>query len=179
MAPTTIKGEVRAQMWRDALASGARVCEVRASDFLGSEAVSLFMLFALERIVRAEPVSFPGDLEAAHSWTFTRDVARTLVLAANDERSWGRAWHVPSNTASVRDLSALVARLASAPPPALSRMSRAHLEQLAQGDSVLHEVVEMVYLFERSSVLDSSETERVLGVRATELESVVRDALTG
>jgi nucleoside-diphosphate-sugar epimerase len=53
----------------------------------------------LPRILRGEAASYHGDLDAAHSWTYTQDVARTLVAAAQSDLSWGRAWHVPSNTA--------------------------------------------------------------------------------
>lgn len=179
MAPTTIKGRVRAQMWQDALASGARVCEVRGSDFLGHGAFSLFMALVLRRIVRGEPASFPGDHTLPHSWTFTVDVARTMVRAATNDASWGRAWHVPSHTLSVQALTEQIARLAAAPAPRLQRLTREQLEQLAKDDSILREVVEMVYLLERPSVLDSTETERVLGVHATALDAVLRDAIRG
>ena len=177
MAPTTVKGKVRAKMWQDALDSGARVCEVRASDFLGHGAASLFTLLALPRILRGEALSYPGDLAAAHSWSFTRDVALTLVRAAGQASSWGRAWHVPSNTVSVQALSAQFAKLAAAPQPALSRMTHTELQHLADVDTIMREVVEMVYLFERPSVLDSTLTERTLGVRASALEEVLCDTL--
>jgi len=99
LAPHTVKGCVRAAMWETARAGGARATEVRASDFLGHGAGSLFTLMLLPRILRGEAASYHGDLDAAHSWTYTRDVARTLVAVAQSDLSWGRAWHVPSNTA--------------------------------------------------------------------------------
>ena len=177
LAPHTVKGRVRAAMWEAARAGGARATEVRASDFLGHGAGSLFTLMLLPRILRGEAASYHGDLDAAHSWTYTLDVARTLVAAAHSDLSWGRAWHVPSNTATVRELSAALARLAGAPTPTLATMSSAELDGLAAVDSIMREVVEMTYLYERPCVLDSSETQHALGVTATPLEDVLHDTL--
>ncbi|MDF2696918.1 MAG: oxidoreductase, partial [Labilithrix sp.] len=42
---------------------------------------------------------------------------------------------------------------------------------------ILREVVEMAYLFEQPCLLDSSDTERVLGVHASSLDTMVRDTL--
>ncbi len=177
MAPHTVKGRVRAAMWEAARAGSARATEVRASDYLGRGAGSHFTLMLLPRIVRGEVASFPGDLDAVHSWTFTQDVARVLVAASASDASWGRAWHVPSNVASVRELSARAARLAGAPAPTLNRMSSTELDVLATTDSIMREVVEMTYLLDSPCVLDSTETEHALGVSATPLEDVLRDTL--
>ena len=178
MAPNTIKGRVRAKMWEEALASRARVTEVRASDYLGRGAASLFTLMIVPRVLRGEPASFPGDLDALHSWTFTLDVARTLVAASRFDDAWGRAWHVPSNELSVRALAARVAELSGAPAPALARMTIAELQALALEDSIMREVIEMAYLFDRPCVLDSTATRRALGVSLTPLDNVVRDTLS-
>lgn len=171
-APISTNGRVRAQMWQDALASGARVSEVRASDYLGPGAASLFTLMMLPALRAGGPASMPADLDAPHSWTFTDDVARTLIAAARSDASWGRAWHVPSSTASVCELSARFA-----PRAQVTRMSRAQFDAVAAGDSIAAKVAEVLYLVEEPAIIDSAETERALGVRATPLEEVVRATL--
>jgi nucleoside-diphosphate-sugar epimerase len=177
MKPATVKGRVRATLWEQALASRIRVTEVRASDFLGRGAISIFTLMVLPDVLRGQSARFPGDLDALHSWTFTSDVATTLVMAAQSDRSWGRAWHVPSNHVSVRTLSARVAEVAGAPPISLQRLSLAELDALGAADSILREIVEMAYLFDRDCILDSTETQQALGVRATPIDQVLRDTL--
>jgi nucleoside-diphosphate-sugar epimerase len=164
-------------MWELALASRVRVTEVRASDYLGRNAASLFTLMVLPSILRGQPASFPGDLDALHSWTFTFDVARTLVAASRFEGSWGRAWHAPSNHLTVRELSARVAEIAAAPELSLKRLPWAELEALAAVDSIMREIVEMTYLYERPCLLDAAETQQALGVRATSIDDVLRDTL--
>lgn len=177
MKPTTVKGGVRAIMWARALASRTRVTEVRASDYLGRGAASLFTLMTLPSVLRGQNACFPGDLDALHSWTFTSDVARTLVAASCFEGSWGRAWHVPSNDLSVRALSARAAEIAGVPAFSLKRLSFAELETLGASDSIMREIVEMVYLYDRPCLLDSTETQQVLGVRAAPIDEVLRDTL--
>lgn len=177
MAPCSIKGRVRAAMWEAARASRARVTEVRASDYLGQGAGSLFTLMTLPALLRGEPASHPGDLDAAHAWSFTKDVARTLVAAAASDASWGRAWHVPSSTASIRALADAIARQAGVAAPRLSALSPAELARLGEADSILREVVEMGYLYDRPCLVDSRATERALGVSATPLPEVLADLL--
>ncbi|KHK55422.1 NAD-dependent epimerase [Ralstonia sp. A12] len=179
MAPSTVKGRVRAAMWNAALASRVRVTEVRASDYLGQGAASLFTLMTLPAIVQGQPASFPGDLDALHSWTFTHDVAKTLVAASRYEGAWGRAWHVPSSDLSVRALCARIAELAAAPAPVLVRMPAAEFEALGAGDSILREVIEMAYLYDGPCCLDTTATQRALGVIATPIDAVLRDTLGG
>ncbi|WP_436777011.1 NAD-dependent epimerase/dehydratase family protein [Yinghuangia sp. YIM S09857] len=180
MAPTADKGRVRADMWHQALAAHeegrVRVTEIRASDYLGAQAQSLFTLMVAPQILAGEAAVYPTDLDAAHSWTYIDDVARTLVAAADSDVVWGRAWFVPSvSEASVRELSVRFAEAAGAPAPEIAAMGSDVLAQLAAEDSVMAEIAEMRYLGDRDCVLDASETESVLGVKATALGDVLRE----
>jgi nucleoside-diphosphate-sugar epimerase len=177
LVPHTVKGRVRAGMWDLVRRSGVRATEVRASDFLGRGAVAYFNIFVLPGLLKGEACAFPGDLDATHSWTFTQDAAATLVAAAGSEASWGRVWHVPSSVASIRELAVLTAEQAGVARPALRRMPLAELQALAAAVPVMREVEEMTYLFEGPCVLDSRETERLLGVQASPLEVAVADNL--
>ncbi|MFF7456739.1 NAD-dependent epimerase/dehydratase family protein [Kitasatospora sp. NPDC008115] len=177
-APTSRKGALRAALWADALAAHAagraRVTEVRASDFIGRGATSLFAFTVAPAAVAGEPVGYPADLDAPHSWSYVGDVAATLVAAARNEASWGRAWHVPSTSeASARELAGRLAKAAGAPEPALTAVPVTELA--GSGDEMLAEVEEMGYLYDRPLLLDSSATREALGVAATPLEAVVEE----
>ncbi|TIT69776.1 MAG: NAD-dependent epimerase/dehydratase family protein, partial [Mesorhizobium sp.] len=102
--PTSRKGTTRTIMWQRARRADAPAIEVRSSDYLGHGAISYFSLLALPSVVEGKPVSFVGNLDAAHAWTFTKDVARTLVASSRYTGEWGRAFHVPSQYASPREL---------------------------------------------------------------------------
>jgi nucleoside-diphosphate-sugar epimerase len=180
MAPTTRKGRVRAQIWLDALASHeagrSRVTEVRASAFLGAGAGSLYNMMVTAPILAGEPASFPGDLDAPKTWSYVGDVARTAVAAALDDRSWGRAWHVPSTaTISVRDLSVRLTELAGAPAPQLTALSVDDLRAIAESAPVMGEVIEMYYQLEHPDLLDSTLTEQTFGLTATPFDEVLAE----
>lgn len=179
LVPHTVKGRVRAGMWDLALRSGVRATEVRASDYIGRGAASLFTLAVLPGLLRGEALAFPGDLDAAHGWSWTHDVAATLVAAADCEESWGRAWHVPSRVASVRELAAMLAAEAKVAAPVLDRLRPEAFRALASADPVMREVVEMAYLYERPCVLDSRQAEAALGVSASAWEASLWDTLQG
>ncbi|WP_266157871.1 NAD(P)H-binding protein [Dyella silvatica] len=177
MAPQTVKGRVRATMWEEALASRARVTEVRASDYLGRDALSLYTLMTLPGVISGQATHFQGDLDALHSWTYTLDVARTLMAASRFDGAWGRAWHAPSNDLSVRALSIRIADIAAAPRPILTRLSTDQWQALTAGDPITREVTEMAYLYDLPCVLDSRATQQALAVKATAIDEVIRDVL--
>jgi nucleoside-diphosphate-sugar epimerase len=184
MAPTTDKGRVRARMWEDALAAHVagrvRATEVRAVDYLGAGAASLYNMLVTPAILAGQPVSYPADLDAAHSWSSIGDVARTLVAAARSDEAWGRAWHVPSvSTASARELTELLAEVAGAPAPRLARLSAAELHEIGLGMPLMAEVSEMLYLYERPALLDAELTKRTFGLEPSPLKDVLIEMTAG
>jgi nucleoside-diphosphate-sugar epimerase len=177
LAPTSIKGRVRTAMWEQALGSAVPAIEVRASDYLGDGAGSLFTLMTLPLLLAGKPAAWPGDLDTAHPWSFTKDVARTLVAVSRYSGGWGRAFHVPSQHISVRDLSARFAELAGAPLPDLHALTDDDLNALAREDEFMREIAEMAYLFRRSYIFDASYTELVFGIKASSLDTMIEDTL--
>lgn len=176
--PTTIKGRVRAEMWQRALDSRAPAVEIRGGDYLGRGAVSVMTLMAQPAILAGATARIPLELDAVHPWTFVGDVAATAIAAAKTPGPAKRVFHVPSTHASPRALAARLAALADAPPPRLERMPHDELIALGAQDSIVHELVEVAYLFDRPWQLDATQAEQQLGVRATPLDAMLRDALS-
>ena len=186
LAATTSKGRVRARMWLDAKAAHdagrVRATEVRAHDFLGPGAASYYTLTVQPAVLAGEKATFfPADLDAPHSWTYTVNTARTAIAAGELEQSWGRAWHVPSTAdISVRELTQLIAGATGKASAGLATMTRDDLAALAASDTIVAEVVEMLYMTERPAVLDSAQTRQLLGIQATPIDEVVTEiAKTG
>ncbi|MFJ8744622.1 NAD-dependent epimerase/dehydratase family protein [Embleya sp. NPDC127516] len=179
MAPTTVKGRVRAEMWTNALAAHdagrVLVTEVRASDFLGAGAGSLYNFLVVPQVLAGTPAAIPGDLDAPQSWSYIGDVARTLVAAARSAESWGRAWHVPSSTGSIRDLTARLAELTGSPVPRLTRLTAEEVRAIGLENPIMAEVEEMLYLTEGASILDATVTTKILEVSASPLDTALRE----
>jgi nucleoside-diphosphate-sugar epimerase len=182
LAATTVKGRVRAAMWRDAVAAHRagriRATEARASDFVGVGARSLVNDMVAPRVLAGKPALVPANLDVPHSVTYTGDVARTLAVLGTDERAWGRAWHVPSPPpTTLRELAERLAALAGAPRPRLRRMPGLVLRVGGLFSPVAREFVEMRYQFERPFVLDSTAATTTFGLKPTDLDDALRTML--
>jgi len=182
LAATTVKGRIRAQMWRDLLeahqAGRIRATEARASDFVGAGGRSIFSEMVLPAIRAGKRALAPVNFDVPHSLTYTGDAARTLVTLGADERSFGRAWHVPTNPATtLREAATRYARLAGAPQPRLRTMSNAVLRLGGLVNPAAKEFIEMRYQFDRPFVLDSSAAQKTFGLEPTDLDDALRTML--
>lgn len=178
MAATHPKLKLRADMWREALAAHEagriRTTEVRGSDYI--EANSLFS-FALGKPLRAGKRAWsPAPLDVPHSWTSIADVATTLVTAATTESAWGKAWLVPTNPPlTVRQLADRFARAHGVGAAKISEIPYAVLWTYGLFDPFVRELRTTRYQFARPFVLDSSATERALGLAPTDLDVALKN----
>ncbi|WP_329048935.1 NAD-dependent epimerase/dehydratase family protein [Amycolatopsis sp. NBC_01488] len=182
--PNSVKGEVRAKLWADALAAHEagriRTAEVRGSDYLGAGALSAFTALVLPKILAGKRAAAPADLDAPHSWTHVGDVARTLVAVAADERAWGRAWHAPTAPAmSVRRLATRAAELAGAPAARVTTMPAVALRLAGLVNPLAREMVEVQYQLRAPFVLDSSAATAAFGIEPTPTDDALRETIGG
>jgi nucleoside-diphosphate-sugar epimerase len=177
LAATGRKGQVRARVWQDALAAyqagRVRVTEVRASDFVGAGVESALGERIVGRVRRGKSVSVLGHADRPHTWSFTDDVARMLVVTGTDPRAWGRAWHVPSNEPlSQRQVIDDFAQAAGVRvrvgtlPPAL-------LRGIGLVWPLMRELRETEYQFRDDFIMDSSAAQATFGLKPTPWEEIV------
>jgi nucleoside-diphosphate-sugar epimerase len=179
LAARTSKGRVRAQMWRDLLAAHEagriRATEVRASDFVGPRAASLFTDMIAPAVRSGRRVYAPAAFDQPHSLTYVDDAGRTLATLASDSRAWGRAWHVPTPPATtLGEAARRYAAIVGAPVPRMRTMSATVLRLGGLFNPTARAFIEMRYQFMRPFVLDSSQTEETFGLKPTELDDALR-----
>ncbi|MEV6343306.1 NAD-dependent epimerase/dehydratase family protein [Actinoplanes sp. NPDC051851] len=176
LAATGRKGRIRIKMWQDALASGVRTVEARASDYIGAGAASVFSAVLLPAIRSGRTAWGPAKMDVPHTFTYTGDMARTLVTLARDERAHGKAWHVPSPApVTIRELSARYCELAGLPPVKVAAMPRFVMRTAGLAVPMAHELAEMDYQFYAPFILDSTRTEKTFGLTATGLDVALRE----
>jgi nucleoside-diphosphate-sugar epimerase len=186
LAATDAKGQVRARMWREALAASeagrVRVTEARAADFVGPQVPAdhshlVRQLPALRAGRRAWVV---GDPDVPRSWAYLPDVAETLATLGTDERAWGRAWHVPSaEPRSQRQALTDLAAAMQAPPPRVSGLPWPVLSAIGIAVPMMREVVDVRHQFDQPFVIDATETAATFGITATPWDDVVRATVAG
>jgi nucleoside-diphosphate-sugar epimerase len=181
--PNSVKGQVRARLWADALAAHRdgriRTAEVRGSDYLGAGAASFFTIGVLPGVLRGKATPIPADLDAPHSWTYVGDVARLLVAVAAEDSAWGRIWHVPTAPpVSVRDLATQAAAIAGVQAPKLTSMPPAVLWLGGLFNQQAKQIRELQYQFRRPFVLDSSAATKTFGIDPVGTDEALRETVT-
>jgi nucleoside-diphosphate-sugar epimerase len=176
------KGRVRAEMWLRAKeahdAGRVRAAEVRAGQFLGAGAYSVFTLMVQPKVLAGRPALVPAELDVPHAYSAIGDTARALVAVARDGRGWGRPWHAPTITASVREVAERLAALAGVPEPRLDTMTDRELTLLSLTDPFWDEMWETQHMSHRPFTVDSAPIEETFGVAASPLDDVLKEALS-
>jgi nucleoside-diphosphate-sugar epimerase len=180
LAAPTVKGKVRVRMWNDALAAHragrVRVVEARASDFISPKHSLVEM--TLPALRAGKTVRLPMPLDIPHSFTYTEDVARTLITLAGDERAWGQAWHVPTAAPmTAREFAQRIARVGNFPSPRLSRYPEIAVRAAGLFEKFARDYIVLSYQFKRPFVLDSSRAEQTFGLRPTDVDEAIRVTL--
>jgi nucleoside-diphosphate-sugar epimerase len=175
------KAQVRATMWSDAKRAHddgrVKATEVRASDFIGPRSQSYLGLL-IPRILAGKTCQVIGDADAPHSWNFTKDVAHTLVTCAQDDRSWGRAWHAPANPPrSVRQAIDDIARLTGSTNVKITKVPTVALRVLGLFNTDVRELPKTLYQFQAPFVIDDSETRSTFGLEPTPWDDVLTSTI--
>lgn len=178
--PPSRKGAIRARMWADASeahrAGRIRTTEVRASDFFGPGLGATAHLGdrVVPRLLAGKSISMVGRVDQPHSWSYIGDVCDTLVTVALDDRSYGRAWHVPTiEPRTAQEMADAISDHAGVDRRPVKRLPTAALRVAGIFSADVREIPEMLYQFDRPFVIDATETTETFGLEATPLDAQV------
>jgi nucleoside-diphosphate-sugar epimerase len=180
LAPPSKKGAIRVQMWADALAAHeagrVRVTEARASDFFGPGIGDNghFGDRAIPKLLDGKPMSIIGRSDMAHSWSYIDDVCATVAVLGTDDRSLGRAWHVPTAPAMTgQALADAISRAAGHGEAKVKLIPAAMLKLAGIFSKQIRELPEMLYQFTAPFVIDATDTTETFGLEATPLDQQI------
>ncbi|WP_280276732.1 NAD-dependent epimerase/dehydratase family protein [Nocardia wallacei] len=170
------KPAVRVALLRARDASPTPTVSVAASDFIGPH---VRMSHAGERMVpnilAGKTVQVFGKADLPHSFTYMPDLAAAMIAAAANRTLWNSFLHAPTAPAvSMRELVAALAAAAGVPAPRVLAVPGWALRTVGVVNGMMRELAEMNYQFERPFELDSTASERKLGLRHTPLDEVAR-----
>jgi nucleoside-diphosphate-sugar epimerase len=183
LSATTRKGKVRARLTErlfEAHESGKiRAVAGRASDFVGPGVLQSALGERFwPNLLAGKPVDWFGDPDARHTFTFVPDFAHALVRLGDEERAWGRAWHVPSPpTLSPRDVIARAAALSQVSVPRIRRTPAIVLKGVGLFVPAAGEMVEMAYAFAKPLIMSHRAYEDTFGAQATAWDEVLTSTL--
>jgi nucleoside-diphosphate-sugar epimerase len=184
LAATGTKAKVRIQMWNEALelhtAGKIRATEARGSDYVGPGAQSLLGDLVVPRILAEKSVRVVGNPDVEHTFTFTEDMAATLIAIGADSRAWGRAWHVPSAMSMTqRQAVEAVAKTAGVKSPKVSSVPHIVLGAMGLFNPQIREFKETDYQRQRSYIMDSTLAQTELGLAPTPVPEVLAAVVEG
>jgi nucleoside-diphosphate-sugar epimerase len=182
LAAPGVKGQVRAKMWRDALAAHEagriRTTELRPSDYYGPRSTDQAYIGEtrfVKPLLAGKRVPYFSDPSIPHAWTYLPDVAEALAIAGTDERAWGRPWHVPTGPAvSTLDVAKRLCEIADAPAPRVFEVPRPIFNAVGLVNPMARELRETRYQFDKPYILDSSPFETTFGMRPTPMDDALR-----
>ena len=176
------KGKVRGDMWRsleaEHRAGRIKVTAGRASDFFGPHAEgSVVGDRFFPPLLKGKKAEMFGNPDALHTYTFVVDFGEALVRLALDERSLGRAWHVPSAPAvSTRTFLSMAAAAAGVEPKSVTR-SPFQLRLAGLFIPPAKESIEMLYEFNEDFLVDHSAYAALFGDHATPLTGSIAETV--
>jgi nucleoside-diphosphate-sugar epimerase len=173
------KGRTRAEvatMIMEAHKSGKiRATIGRASDYYGPRTGMGQYLFG--PVLMGEAVTVFGNPDAPHTYTYSLDFARGLILLGEREEALGEAWHIPSaETLTTRQFYELAFEEAEKEPK-FNIIPRAVVEAQASENPMMREIEEMLYEYEEPFIMDHSKFEQAFGSDTTPHREGIRQTL--
>ncbi|WP_141731627.1 NAD-dependent epimerase/dehydratase family protein [Oligoflexus tunisiensis] len=101
--PCSKKGEIRARIATELLqevqSGHLQALIARSADFYGPHAVNgIPNTLVFDQLIRSGKALCLADDQTKHSYAYTRDASRGLILLAQEEDVWNQVWHLPTAT---------------------------------------------------------------------------------
>ncbi len=177
-----VKGKIRAQMWLDAKrlndAGRIRATEVRGSDYIAAGMQSRLGARVIPKILKGKKAQVLGDINQPHTWTYPLDVARLMQIVADDDRAWGKAWHVPSNPPKTqKEAIEELAKAGGKSSAKVSSLPNSILWSLGLFSSLMRALRETAYQMNRPYILDDSAARNAFNLKPTPWDEILRTVI--
>ncbi len=148
----------------------------RSADFYGPRArTGLPNVLAFDKFAKGGKASWLINDSVKHSFTFTPDASRSLVLLADSASAWNQTWHVPtaSDPPTGKQFIELVAKEFGREPK-YQVLTRPMLWVAGWFDTTVRELYEMLYQYEFDYVFDSTKFAKAFRFQPTSYAEGVR-----
>lgn len=179
--PSSRKGDLRAriatQLMSEVRKGNLTATIARSADFYGpgTGKTSVPDILVFQRLMKGQPAQWLVNAGVRHSFTYTPDAAKALVLLAMDDNSWNQVWHLP--TAAPGLTGAEFIRQAAAALGKSERYKVLPRWMIRLGgifDKTTAELYEMLYQYEFEYHFDSSKFEKAYRFQPTSYEEGIK-----
>ncbi|PYI69358.1 epimerase [Arthrobacter livingstonensis] len=178
-AASTGKRGVRTELLKARAESETPTVSVVASDFFGPQARNAH---AGERMVplilAGKRVSVIARADTPHSFTYVPDLAAAMVRAATLPELWNSVLHAPTNPAPTqRELAGIFASVAGLAAPMVGTIPAGVVRAAGLFSPGIRDLAETLYQFVHPFVMDSTASERALGLAPTPLDVAAKETV--
>lgn len=168
---TTGKPGVRSRLLRARAESATHTVSVVASDFFGPHVrTAAAGERMVPKILDGKTQRVLGSANVPHSFTYVPDLAAAMIAAAHDPSAWDRVLHAPTVPAlTQRQLVDAFAAAGEVPAPKVSALPGWVFRALGRIHGDTRELAEMMYQFEKPFIMDSAQSQALLGLSPTPL----------
>lgn len=180
--PSSKKGEVRAmiasQLMEETKRGNLQAIIARAADFYGPRyEKSFFNVMVMERLAKNKSAQWMLNANLPHSFTYTSDLGKALLLLANNPSSFNQTWHMPTAAPPLTGKHLIeIAASAFNTKPRYMVLPKFMVSMAGLFDPNIKEAVEMLYQSKYDYIFDSSKFEKEFGVRGTSYEDGITEA---
>jgi nucleoside-diphosphate-sugar epimerase len=178
--PCSKKGEIRAQiatmLLNEMKAGNLTALIARSADFYGPHVrTGLPNNLVFDKFAKGAKAMWLVNDSVKHSFTFTPDAARSLVLLAANENAWNQTWHVPTAPDPPTGKE-FIKRVANefGTQPKYRVMTRPMIWVVGWFDTTTRELYEMLYQYEFDYIFDSTKFTKAFGFQPTSYAEGIR-----
>jgi nucleoside-diphosphate-sugar epimerase len=178
--PCSRKGEIRAEiatMLLNEIKAGSLTALIaRSADFYGPRVgTGIPNKLVFEKFAKRAKAMWLANDSVKHSFTFTPDAARSLVLLADAEDAWNQTWHVPTapDPPTGKEFIQIVANEFGMQPK-YRVLTRPMIWVAGWFDTTIRELYEMLYQYEFDYVFDSTKFTKAFRFEPTSYPKGVR-----
>jgi len=178
--PSSKKGEIRAQiatmLLNEMKMGNLSGLIARSADFYGPHArTGIPNVLVFDKLAKGAKASWFVNDSVKHSFTFTPDAARSLILLADNESAWNQTWHVPTapDPPTGKQFIELAAKEFGTQPK-YRVLTRPMLWLAGWFDTTVRESYEMLYQYESEYIFDSTKFTKAFRFQPTSYAEGVR-----
>ena len=161
--PPSKKGKVRAQiaemLHEEIKAGNLKALIARCADFYGPNIKNTSMLTetVFNNLSKGKKANWLGSVKFKHSFTYTPDAGKATALLGNTDDAYGEVWHLPTapNPFTGEEWINNIAKEMGAEPK-FQAAPKLLVKVIGLFVSIMKEMVEMIYQYDRDYVFDSS-----------------------
>ncbi len=183
--PCSKKGEIRAkiasQLQYEMEQKNVRAIIARAADLYGphSDQTSILWQLIIRNIQAEKSAQWAGSLVEPHSFTYTRDCGKALVMLAERAGAQGQVWHMPTASPGLtaKQWTQLIG-IELGKSTKCRLVPKWALRLYGYFDRTVQEAYEMLYQQELAYCFDSGKFEKAFNFSPTSYEQGIKETLS-